>query len=94
MAIGDVTVAALTNYAYSHSVGYVQNVGDAHPIRSASTEYKFLDIVTASLEWRDILNSQRGFNASMSATGWSETQQYGNTSMVVLRLAVKLNHFR
>lgn len=183
-AFGDVTVAALTNYAYSHSVGYVQNVGDAHPVRSASnwqridassfatysnkalmliarvnysidhsksdylstatkgqqaggsvnmeytlplklniklksdfnynrkfgyelasanrseyiwnasTEYKFLDIVTASLEWRDILNSQRGFNASMSATGWSETQQYGNTSMVVLRLAVKLNHFR
>ena len=45
-AIGDVTVAALTNYA------------------------------------------------SMSAMGWSETQQYGNTSMVVLRLAVKLNHFR
>ncbi len=180
-AIGDVTLAGLTNYSYNHSVSFVQDVTDASPIKSASnwqridasifgtfsnksimaivrtnysmdhnksdylskatkgqraggsvnleytlplkvnvkvksdfnytrkfgyelasanrseyiwnasTEYKFLNIITASLEWRDILNSQQGFNASMSATGWSESQQYGMTSMLLFRLAVKLN---
>lgn len=179
-AIGDVSLIATTNYAYTNSVSYVQNLGDLDPVKSAtkwqrvdaalygtysnknliamgaftysidhnksdyvqtatkgqqaganigfeyklpikfnvkikselkytrrfgyelesanrseylwnsSIEYRFLDFLTASLEWRDILKSQRGFNATMSATGWSETQQYGNTSMVILRLAFKL----
>ena len=179
-AIGDVSLIATTNYAYTNSVSYVQNLGDLDPVKSAtkwqrvdaalygtysnknliamgaftysidhnksdyvqtatkgqqaganigfeyklpikfnvkikselkytrrfgyelesanrseylwnsSIEYRFLEVLTASLEWRDILKSQRGFNATMSATGWSETQQYGNTSFVVFKLAVKL----
>lgn len=181
--VGDVTIAALANYNYNHSVSYVQDYGNAAPVKSASNwqrldgsvfatfsnkslvtivranysmdynksdylanatkgqqaggslnveyslpiklnvkvksdfnynrkfgfelasanrseyvwnasaEYKFLSIITASVEWRDILKSQQGFNASMSGTGWSESQQYGNTSMVLMRLAVKLNGF-
>lgn len=181
--VGDVTIAALANYNYNHSVSFVQDFGNDRPVKSASNwqrldgsvyatysnkslvtilranysmdhnksdylttstkgqqaggslnleytlplklniklksdfnynrkfgfelasanrseyvwnasaEYRFLGIIIASLEWRDILDSQQGFNASMSGTGWSESQQYGNTSMVLMRLAVKLNGF-
>lgn len=76
---------------YTRRFGYeLESANRSEYLWNASVEYRFLDFVTASLEWRDILKSQRGFNATMSSTGWSETQQYGNTSMVVFKLAVKL----
>lgn len=76
---------------YTRRFGYeLESANRSEYLWNASAEYRFLDFVTASLEWRDILKSQRGFNASMSADGWSETQQYGNTSFVVFKLAVKL----
>lgn len=76
---------------YTRRFGYeLASANRSEYLWNASVEYRFLTFLTASLEWRDILKSQRGFNASMSATGWSETQQYGNTSFVVAKLAVKL----
>ncbi len=84
-------IKAKTDLRYTRRFGYeLESANRSEYLWNASIEYRFLDFVTASLEWRDILKSQRGFNASMSATGWSETQQYGNTSFVVLRLGVRL----
>lgn len=80
-----------TDLKYTRRFGYeLASANRSEYLWNASAEYRFLDFLTASLEWRDILKSQRGFNASMSATGWSETQQYGNTSFVVFKLAVRL----
>jgi|GEM_PF-1030676 len=80
-----------TDFKYTRRFGYeLASANRSEHLWNASVEYRFLQFLTASLEWRDILKSQRGFNATMSATGWSETQQYGNTSMVVAKLAVKL----
>lgn len=76
---------------YTRRFGYeLESANRSEYLWNASVEYRFLDFVTASLEWRDILKSQRGFNASQTATGWSETQQYGNTSFVVMSLRVRL----
>lgn len=84
-------VKCKTDLRYTRRFGYeLESANRSEYLWNASVEYRFLDFVTASLEWRDILKSQRGFNASMSATGWSESQQYGNTSFVVLNLALKL----
>ena len=80
-----------SDFNYSRRFGYeLASANRSEYLWNASLEYRFLGIVTAALEWRDILKSRRGFNASTSSTGWSETQQYGNTSMVLLRLGVKL----
>lgn len=86
-----VNIKLKSDFNYNKRFGYdLASANRSEYIWNASIEYKFLSIVTASLEWRDILKSQRGFNASMSATGWSETQQYGQTNLVLFRLAVKL----
>lgn len=86
-----VTIKLKSDFNYSRRFGYeLASANRSEYLWNASLEYRFLGIVTAALEWRDILKSRRGFNASTSSTGWSETQQYGNTSMVLLRLGVKL----
>lgn len=81
-----------TDFNFSRKFGYeLESANRSEYLWNASAEYKFLDFVTASVEWRDILKSQQGFTASMNGSVWNETQQYGNTSMIVLKLAVKLN---
>lgn len=90
-----VNVKLKSDINYTRMFGYeLESANRGECIWNASAEYKFLNIVTASLEWRDILHSQRGFTASMMPTGWSEQQRYGNTSLLLLRLAVKMNGFR
>lgn len=87
-----VNIKLKTDFNFNSKFGYeLASANRNEYIWNASAEYKFLGIVTASLEWRDILRSQRGFTASMTGTGWSENQQYGKTSMVLLRVSVKLN---
>lgn len=87
-------VKVKSDFNYNRKFGFeLASANRSEYVWNASAEYKFLSIITASVEWRDILKSQQGFNASMSGTGWSESQQYGNTSMVLMRLAVKLNGF-
>lgn len=84
-------VKCKSDLKYTRRFGYeLPSANRSEYLWNASIEYRFLDFVTASLEWRDILKSQQGFNASQSSTGWSETQQYGNTSLVVFSLRFKL----
>ena len=86
-----VNLKVKSDLKYTRRFGYeLESANRSEYLWNASVEYRFLDFVTASLEWRDILKSQRGFNATQSATGWSETQQYGNTSFVVMSLRVRL----
>lgn len=85
-------VKLTSDFHYTRKFGYeLESANRSEYIWNAKLEYRFLDIFRASLEWRDILDSQRSFNSSMSATGWNESQQYGKTSMIVFKLAVKLN---
>lgn len=58
-------------------------------------EYRFLKAkrATLGLSWRDILNSNKGFSASMSDTFWSENRTFGNTSMFVIRFSYRFNGF-
>lgn len=90
-----VNVKVKTDFNFNRKFGYeLESANRSEYIWNASAEYRFLDIITAGIEWRDILKSQRGFEANMNGANWSETQRYGNTSMVVLKLSVKLNRFR
>lgn len=58
-------------------------------------EYRFLKAkrATLGLSWRDILNSNKGFSASMSDTFWNESRTFGNTSMFVISFSYRLNGF-
>lgn len=80
---------------FTRKFGYeLESANRSEWLWNTSLEYRFLSFITASVEWRDILKSQRGFEAQMSGSNWSETQRYGDTSMLVLKLALKLNRFR
>ncbi len=67
----------------------------AECIWGLTAEYRFLKNKTATLrlDWRDILNSYNGFQASMSSTSWNESRTYGDTSMFVITFSYKLNDF-
>ena len=58
--------------------------------------YRFLKDRKGKLlfEWRDILNNQKGFNASMTASSWNESRTYGNTNLFVITFSYKLNGFK
>ena len=67
----------------------------AECIWGVTAEYKFLKRKLASvrLDWRDILNSYNGFQASMSSTSWNESRTYGDTSLFVVTFSYRLNDF-
>ena len=67
----------------------------AECIWGLTAEYKFLknDMASIRLNWRDILNSYNGFNASMSSTSWNESRTYGDTSMFVISFSYRMNGF-
>ncbi len=48
---------------------------------------------TLAINWRDILNSEKGFTASMTDTFWSENRTFGNTSMFVISFNYRFNGF-
>ncbi|MBO4565466.1 MAG: outer membrane beta-barrel protein [Bacteroidaceae bacterium] len=58
-------------------------------------EYHFLKrkLATIGVNWRDILNSYNGFNASMNGTTWNESRTYGDTSMFVISFSYRINAF-
>jgi len=58
-------------------------------------EYRFLKAkrATLGLSWRDILNSNKGFSASMSDTFWNESRTFGNTSMFIISFSYRFNGF-
>jgi len=58
-------------------------------------EYHFLKrkLATVGVDWRDILNSYNGFNATMDGTMWNESRTYGDTSMFVISFRYRFNAF-
>lgn len=64
-------------------------------IWSISANYKFLKGKRASVgvTWNDILKQNRGFNASVTDTQWSETRTLGKTSYVLFTFAYRLSLF-
>jgi hypothetical protein len=60
-----------------------------------SAEYHFLKrrLATVGINWRDILNSYNGFDATMNGTMWNESRTYGDTSMFVISFSYRLNAF-
>ena len=65
-------------------------------IWSLSATYKFLKGKRASVgvTWNDILKQNRGFNATVTDTQWSETRTLGKTSYVLFTFAYRLSLFK
>lgn len=85
-----------TRLNYDKPFGYeMASANREQCIWNFDAEYRFLKSkkARATIEWRDILNSYNGFNASMSGTSWYESQTYGETSMIVISLSYRLNDF-
>jgi hypothetical protein len=62
-------------------------------IWSLASNYRFLKGKRASvgITWNDILNRNRGFQATMTDTQWSETQTLGKTSYVLFTFSYRLS---
>ena len=85
-----------TSCSYSRYFGYdMAAANKAECIWNANIEYVCTKNRrgTLSLEWRDILNSRKGFSASMSNTQWNEHRQFGNTNLLLITFSYRMNSF-
>ena len=102
-ASGDVSyqtsfgLGASTSCSYNKPFGYeMADANRAECLWNISAEYSFLKNRQAQIRvtWRDILKSYNGFSAAVSGTNWSESRNYGDTSMFVITFSYRFNDFR
>lgn len=85
-----------TDINYTRHFGYeMASANKSECVWNIMGEYRFLKgrRGTISLNWRDILNSNKGFSASMSDTFWNESRTFGNTSMFIISFSYRFNGF-
>lgn len=85
-----------TEFTFNRHFGYeMASANKSECIWNLTAEYRFLKAKrgTLGLNWSDILNSDKGFSASMSDTFWNESRAYGNTSMFVISFSYRFNGF-
>ena len=85
-----------TSCTYTRHFGYeMASANKSECIWDLEMEYRFLKSkrATVGLNWRDILNSNKGFSASMSDTFWSENRTFGNTSMFIISFSYRFDGF-
>lgn len=90
------SLALGTTLTFRKTFGYeLTSANVTHYIWNTTAEYKFLKgkRATIGLTLNDILNSNDGFNASMSDTQWSETHTLGKTSYILLTFGYRLSLF-
>ena len=87
---------AISNFALDKRFGYkMASTNQTKCTWNIGLEYKFLKEKRAVLSvwWNDILNDEDGFSANMSATGWSESRGYGDTSYFRISFSYRFKDF-